>query len=343
MPDWIVRWNQALREQHQLLFDYEKKSIKDKFALKVNCPVCGMDHATLWFEKDMFRWYRCTNCSMVYMNPRLNNKATHDFYNSLANSIYNESKFDQITETSDFDDKANKANLELINKINRDRKGNLLEIGSGKGYFLKKSMEAGYQVIGVELNQKNCDFSRKLLGEEDLIRDIDLLAANFNEESFDVIYMRDLIQHIPNPRELFQECFRLGKPGCILFIGTHNIAGLIARIVGSRYTPVFGFMEPNHYSPTSITKLLNTAGFTVQQISYQSIDCTVSEILGYFHNSSFTTIFPEQVPSLQRWVLKTLQWPFLHPPLKYLDEFLLPSFSTLVNQGSWMNVIARKQ
>jgi SAM-dependent methyltransferase len=168
------------------------------------------------------------------------------------------------------------------------------------------------------------------------------LEAKFNDETFDVIYMRDLIQHIPNPTDFIKECHRVAKPGCILFIGTHNIDGLIARAVGSRYTPVFGFMEPNHYSPRSITKLLNTAGFVIKNIRFQSIDCTVGEILGYFGSSTFTTVFPEKIHPLRRTTLKLAQIPLLLPPLKNLDEFILPSIATLFRSGSWMNVIAQK-
>jgi 2-polyprenyl-3-methyl-5-hydroxy-6-metoxy-1,4-benzoquinol methylase len=342
MSDWYQRWNNALREQHKLLFDYDKKRIKEKFAQSVNCPVCGKNDSILWLEKDWFRWYRCRNCSMVYMNPRLNNEATHQFYNSDANAIYNETKFDQETSTSLFDDRENTANLEMIDELRNHIRGNLLEIGSGNGRFLKKANDLGYRVYGLELNQRNCQYSRQLLEGKGTVVDVDLLEARLPTETFDVIYMRDLLQHIPNPLEFLQECSRVAKQNCIIFLGTHNIDGAISKAVRSRYTPVFGFMEPNHYSPKSITKILERVGFKVRKIQFESIDFTVLEIIRYYQGPTFTTVFPGKPNRWTERILKFLRIPLTIQPLSYIDNKLLPAIANSNRMGSWMNVLAEK-
>lgn len=342
MSDWLIRWNHALREQHNILFDSNKKTIKNEYLSLTNCPVCQQNDFLPWFEKDWFRWVRCKNCSMVYMHPRFTDAATHQFYNSEANAIYNETKFDTVSDTSDFDDKANASNLNMIDRTRGSIRGKLLEIGSGKGYFLKAAQQMGYQVYGLELNQKLNLYSRKLLQDAGTILEVDLVEAKFPSETFDVIYMRDLIQHIPNPTEFLQECNRIAKPGCTIFIGTHNIDGLLPRVVKSRYTPVFGFMEPNHYSPATITRLLKDVGFSVKNIQFESIDCTIGEMINYYMAPTFTTIFPEKMSNRWRFILRILRAPFMISPLKEIERLILPRIADWLKLGSWMNVLAEK-
>src|SRR5688500_3478284 len=93
MSDWNDRWHRALLKEHQALFDYDAKAIKREYAAHVSCPVCGADDSGPLCEQDWFRYVRCRRCSMVYLNPRLTDAATHRFYNSEANAVYNEVKF----------------------------------------------------------------------------------------------------------------------------------------------------------------------------------------------------------------------------------------------------------
>lgn len=340
MSDWYQRWNRALREQHKLLFDYDKKTIKEEYAQYTDCPVCGENDLSPLFEKDWFRYVRCRNCSMVYMNPRLTDAATHQFYNSEANAIYNESKFDQVSSSSIRDDRANLANLHSIDRYRHSVKGNLLEIGSAKGYFLQKARELGYRVYGLELNKKLWQYSRELLG--DTILNVDLLEAQFPSEMFDVIYMRDLIQHIPNPKTFLLECHRIAKPGCTLFIGTHNISGFIPKIVKSKYTPIFGFMEPNHFSPRTIRRILELTAFAVRDIQFESLDFTIGAIIRYFEAPTFTTIYPVEISQRRRFFLRLLRAPFARWPLGYLDSHITPQIANWLKRGSWMNVLGEK-
>ena len=347
MSDWFLRWNNSLREQHRFLFDYETRTIKDAYAQYTNCPVCEKSDAILWFSKDWFRWFRCRNCQMVYMNPRLNDTATHQFYNSEANAIYNESKFYQTSESTSLDDLANESCLFMIDKYRRSTKGSsdglMLEIGSGKGFFLKKAMGIGYKVYGLELNQISCDISRNLLGPEASILDVDLVEASFPSDMFDVIYMRDLIQHIPDPKIFLSECRRIIKPDGMLFIGTHNIDGIIPRVVKARYTPVFGFMEPNHFSPRTITRILEQRGFSVRDIQFKSLDSTVNEILTSLTSPSFTTIFESYSNTRLNFLLRSLRRLLRLKPLYYIDNIMTPRIADLIRQGSWMNVMAEKR
>jgi 2-polyprenyl-3-methyl-5-hydroxy-6-metoxy-1,4-benzoquinol methylase len=274
------------------------------------------------------------------MNPRMNQAATHAFYNSDVNAIYNETKFDQVSSATQMDDQINLRNLEMIDRFRRGEKGTLLEIGSAKGFFLAKARERGYTVYGLELNQKNYQYSRARLGDN--IVNVDLLDAHFDSNKFDVVYMRDVIEHIPTPKLFFQEVCRVTKPGGILFVDTHNINGWIYKIVRERHTVIFGFEHPVHWSPRTLRRLLLQNSFMVRKISQASLDFTMVQILYYFLSPSFTTIYPKPVSRISRFMIRRLLFPFRFKLLYWLDKNTLPNIANFFGRGSVMKVIAEK-
>lgn len=338
---WKERWSTALREQHQILFDSKTKSLKPEFAESVSCPVCDSQDAKFLFEKDWFRHVQCRMCGMVYMNPRMNQSATHAFYNSNVNEIYNETKFDQVSDSTELDDRINFENLGLIEKFRHGEKGQLLEIGSAKGFFLEKAKVAGYSVHGLELNQRNYEYSRQRLG--DTIKSVDLLEAGFEDGKFDVVYMRDVMEHIPAPKPFLQEISRITKPGGVVFIDTHNIDGWIYKIARNRHVVIFGFEHPVHWSPRTIGNILGRNGFQVRRVVQASLDFTLHDILHYFLTPSFTTIYPQPVSNAARLFVRFLLLPFRLKPVRWLDRKILPPIANLFGYGSVMKVIAQKK
>jgi len=339
--NWQTRWNIALREQHDLLFDNETQSIRSQFAEFNPCPVCDSEQIAPLFEKDGFWYVTCQNCSMVYMNPRLNQAATYAFYNSNVNAIYNETKFDAVSVGTALDDKINFENMDIIDRYRKGEPGKILEIGCAKGYFLTNAKERGYQVYGVELNEKNYQIAKKSLG--DMVYNNDLFDIHFENEMFDVIYMRDVIEHIPNPKPFLAELNRIAKSGALLYIETHNIDGLINRIVREKHTVIFGFEHPNHWSPKSLGNALNRNGFAVKRVIHKSLDFTIEVILNYFSEPSFTTIYPWSISKHRKNLLKLIRLPFLVPPVRWLDRSIMPWIANKVKCGSVMKVIAQKQ
>ena len=138
---WRERFLAALQEQHRVYFDPAMQEMRPEYAEYTACPLCGSTESTLRFEKDWFKYNECADCALVYMNPRLNHRATQQFYNSNVNEIYNETKFHDTTLTKGDDDR-NLANLDLLAKHGA-RSGKLLEIGCAKGFFLVKAKERG--------------------------------------------------------------------------------------------------------------------------------------------------------------------------------------------------------
>ena len=337
---YAQRLQQALANQHKKCFDYDKKELKPEYAERLNCPVCGSSDAKPFYNKDWFIFTRCDNCTMVYLNPRLTEQATYDFYNSDWNAIYNETKFDAVSDATRLDDEINHGNLDRITRHLGTRRGILLEIGCGNGYFLRKARAAGFQVHGLELNEKNCAKVRQELGET--VRNEDLFSARYPDELFDVVYMRDVFEHVPNPREMMAEISRISKPGALLFIEVPNIDGCIYKLVKERHVCVFGFEHLNYWSAATLKKLITLEGYQAASVSYSSLDFTWREVFRTLLQPSFTTLFPRRTSLISRWFFQSCFGVLDIWPLRSIDHRITPAVANLLNRGSVVKFLAIK-
>lgn len=345
--NYSARLNLAMIKLHEQLFN-AKGVLKSEFSDYITCPVCFRDKHQEYAIKDKFTYSKCCSCEMVYMNPRLNKAATLSFYNSNVNEIYNEKKFHDVPDGTSADDKINYQNLHLIvkqiggvSKTEKPLNGKrILEIGCAKGYFLKCAKELGADVYGIELNAPNIAIARKFLGDN--IYSQDIFELNLPSESFDVIYTRDVIEHISEPLPFLKELSRIMKPGALIFTETHNIDSLIHRIVKGKHTCIFGFEHPVHWSPKTLSTALKKSGIQSKEVIFESLDFRIMDIINYFRQSTFTTIFPWQASKQLDFFLKLISIPFRIPGIRNLDKLLLPPLANYLAAGSTMKMIAFK-
>jgi 2-polyprenyl-3-methyl-5-hydroxy-6-metoxy-1,4-benzoquinol methylase len=336
------RLRNALSVQHRQWFDYDKKCIKSEFAEHIPCPACGSQHFSPYMEKDYFAFSRCDDCTMVFLNPRLNVEATYAFYNGEWTAIYNETKFIGASESTEVDNRINYRNIDLLRRhlISSEKQHKLLEIGIGSGYFLRAAENAGFDVHGIDVDSCNIARARQHFG--DRVRNQDIYEAQYHEATFDVVYMRDVFEHVPNPSPMLREINRISRPGALIYIEVPNIQGLIYSAVGARHVCVFGFAHLNYWSPAALRTVLNRNGYEVVDIVHESLDCTVAEVVRYYRISSFTSVFPQPIGRI-RYLLLTAAYAFLRlPPLVWLDRTLFPTLANILNRGSVLKVVARK-
>jgi SAM-dependent methyltransferase len=343
MNTYETRLNKALVDQHRQWFDYDTRSIKAEFAEHIPCPVCASTDVSLYMEKDFFKFNRCSVCSMVYLNPRLNVPATYAFYNGEWTSIYNEQKFLGESESREQDNRANKANIDLISSCldARNKPAKLLEIGFGGGYFLRTAKAAGYDVQGIDVDTSNVERMKPDFG--DRVQNIDLYEAKFADGQFDVVYMRDVFEHVPNPAPMLKEINRISREGALLYIEVPNIDGLIYSAVGERHVVIFGFAHLNYWAPKSLNTIIERAGYEAVTTVHESTDFTVADILRYYRRPRITAVYPGEIGRMQ-WLLVSAIYAFFRlPPIAWLDRAIMPRLANWLKRGSVLKLVARKK
>lgn len=101
----------------------------------------------------------------------------------------------------------------------------VLEIGCGEAGVLKAFLEKGHQCTGIELEQKRIDQAQRLLAPyvesgqvKFIVRNIyDINPHEDGIEPFDLIILKDVIEHIPGQEKIMAELKKLSKPGGHLF------------------------------------------------------------------------------------------------------------------------------
>jgi len=105
----------------------------------------------------------------------------------------------------------------------REKKGRLLDAGCGPGFVVKNiSAFEGWEVYGCEISPAAVNYAKEKLGLENVVSG-NISDAGFEEESFDIITMWDVIEHIPDPGPFLSGLNRLLKKNGILFVHTPNI------------------------------------------------------------------------------------------------------------------------
>ena len=142
-----------------------------------------------------------------------------------------------------------------------------LDIGCGNGKFLIKLRALGWEVQGVEFNAGAVEVCR----ESGLsVSHGDLHAAEFPDESFDMVSARHLIEHLPDPNRFMAEVARILKPGGYLYIRTPSSKALGRKIFGKYWFPN---EVPRHlvlFSPANLALLAQRHGLAKGRVKIQT-------------------------------------------------------------------------
>jgi len=89
----------------------------------------------------------------------------------------------------------------------------LLDIGCGRGEFLRGFMRCGAQGFGVDRSKA----AARICPEADLrTADLENDGLPFDDAMFDVVFSKSVIEHFHNPEKLMQEIYRVLKPGSLV-------------------------------------------------------------------------------------------------------------------------------
>jgi SAM-dependent methyltransferase len=144
---------------------------------------------------------------------------------------------------------------ELPKRAGRPR---LLDVGFGDASFLRAMGAAGWEVAGLEFDPKAVEAARDL-GLE--VAEATLETAPYEPGSFDAITLSHVIEHLHDPVAALKTCFRLLRPGGMLWLATPNLDSPGHRRFGANW---FGLDPPRHlvlFNRRALERALGAAGF----------------------------------------------------------------------------------
>lgn len=259
--------------------------------------------------REKFNLVRCTNCGLQQVNPRPVKQHIGNYYsdNYYAHTSLKRRKVEKKGSfLNNFkegmrrlirikfynyphDCEENKSDVGFYKKIflwffyltYRSRldiipftgDGRLLDIGCGNGRYLSAMRKLGWQTSGVEKNPKASQYAREELHLD--VNTVDLLDNKFQDKSFDAVTMWHSLEHLYEPLQTLKEIGRILNDDGLLVVAVPNIDSLVAKIFKTYW---YGLQLPIHliaFTPDTITRMLNQAGFDVKKICFDSRGSTL--------------------------------------------------------------------
>jgi len=144
--------------------------------------------------------------------------------------------------------------------------GRILDVGCGSGRNVRLYQAIGWDVYGVEPSPAASAHARS---QGLKVVTGTLLEARFEPSFFDAITMYQVLEHMPNPRDVLHECHRILKPGGKLVVSVPNIECYDSSVFGAGWIPLEVPLHLYHFSMSTLGRLLTECGFHLERIKPQ--------------------------------------------------------------------------
>lgn len=218
-----------------------------------------------------FSVLECSVCRLWYVDQLLNEQSLNDLVQKHASEEYVKDFAPGYLDsgpTARQEAQFRRA-LKIALQLRPDAK-TLLDAGCGSGRFLTfaSSFHSWKRVTGLEISPFLADLSAQK-GFEVIIGDVHCMP--FDDGSFDVVAMWDVIEHLARPSIALAEIHRVLTPKGVLIIGTPNRSSILHSLARLLYRfPIPAFQKPArrvfsahplYFSLGSLTFLLKRNGF----------------------------------------------------------------------------------
>ncbi|MCC5958870.1 MAG: class I SAM-dependent methyltransferase [Rhodobacteraceae bacterium] len=236
----------------------------------VGCNLCGESSSFALFHGSdrrhplpgIFTMIRCRACGHVYLSPRPAPSSIGMYYPDTYSPYTRQPGW-----------------LGIATRWMRRREArslsrlvapgaHVLEVGCASGDLLRELRACGLHASGVEFNARVAADAREHHG-------LDITAGTVadvtGEAVFDMVVMRNVIEHVPSPRDDIHHIRGLLGPNGLLLLSTDNLDSWDRRVFGPCW---YGYDMPRHFnlfSPQSLERLLNAEHFTVERVSFSLV------------------------------------------------------------------------
>ena len=271
------------------------------------CEICESKEFEFVFEgKDKsleipgkFRLVKCKKCGVLFINPQPSYKELEKYYSSdkyyslkKININSKKTKLKLFLYKIYFNPKRKNYFLRLLfspikflvrgTEITKNKR--LLDIGCGSGQFLYEMKRLDLKVSGIEPGE----FDEKAAEKEGLnIKKMSLEKAKFKLNSFDLITMNHVLEHMSNPLESLREVKRILKKEGRFIVSVPNYNSLAYKIFGKDW---YQLDVPRHlfnYSDKILRKILEDEKFKIVKVRYNSRPSQFVVSLEYLLNRNF--------------------------------------------------------
>jgi len=256
--------------------------LSGKIAVKFGCT----DH---FISREIFQIALCSDCGFQFTQDYPDEKGIGRYYESeeyvshsnTSKGMYN--KLYQFARSFMLQRK-----LSIVNKITVKKGGSILDIGSGTGHFADTMKRGGWQVKGIEINDKAREFSKVQFGLDVISPDE---ISSLRPESFDCITLWHVLEHFHDPFKYASEISRLLKPGGVCIVALPNSSSFDAEHYGKFWAAYDVPRHLWHFSPSTFRLFADKTGFKIVKTLTLPLDLFYISILSEKYSGSGLSFF----------------------------------------------------
>jgi len=199
--------------------------ISQKTYEPVQCVLCGQSKTRLVADKGQFGWPTyvsiCNNCGLVFLDPRWTKDDYNYFYASEYDQYY---RFDEDKATEKEQRKA-KVVWERLVRYTPAQFRSALDIGCGLGWCLHTIQQESptTAIAGIEPSDYCSDHFVNQIGGELIARDVDSHWQLSNQERFDLIIFRHVLEHLLDPVAVLEKVAQAMSAQGVLYIAVPDM------------------------------------------------------------------------------------------------------------------------
>ena len=274
---WQVWWNRSRFSSSANpapLVDAATAGSRRDGLVYMPCNLCGSTQFTLFYRGtsgdragsagasifrctsdghgDFIDIVQCNRCGLMCENPREPEELIEQQYSQVEDPTYERETEGRVRTFS-----------RLLDQLQAySCTGRLLDVGCYTGVFLGLARDRGWSVAGIEPSTWAATQARN--------KGLEVLNAALHEiqlpaESFDVITLWDVIEHLHDPLRDMRHLCRLLRPGGVLALSTMDVGSLFAKITAERW-PWHMRMHLYYFTRDTVTRLLAGTGLEVVNI-----------------------------------------------------------------------------
>jgi len=210
--------------------------------------------------EEIFSIVQCTTCGITFTHPQPSPDIVSKYYPKLYYPVgKNAEKYIKNHIEPFQHDK-------IVKVLRYKKSGRILDVGCGPGYFVREAKHAGFDAEGIEFSQLAVEYGLKLWDVN--IKVDSFLESDFKTLTYDIITLWQVLEHLYHPTRIIEKAKKLLNSGGLLVIAIPNFASFQATFFKQDWYHLEVPRHLFHYTPKSITNLLEKQGFKILDIDF---------------------------------------------------------------------------
>jgi 2-polyprenyl-3-methyl-5-hydroxy-6-metoxy-1,4-benzoquinol methylase len=239
------------------------------------CPICEsknlknhLEITDYFLSKERFSIQKCAACGFLLTNPRPAKESIESYYKSVNYISHSNKKKGLFAGLYQMARKLNlSSKYRIISK--HSRTGRVLDIGAGTGHFLNYLNKKGWKAQGIEPDKEAAHFARENFN---LQIDSEKKLKELKSDSFDLITMWHVLEHVHNLNERMSDIASLIKPEGLIILALPNPDSFDANYYVKYWAAYDVPRHLYHFRKSDVNKLAKKHNLTVEEIYPMKLD-----------------------------------------------------------------------